>query len=1128
MKGTLVNYILIALINISMYIRKIFYHRLNQFIMKTLSVIFIILCTTSIGYSQACVFDLGYADKQNSQLVMANEIQYELDYVDFMYDPQVSSHQIPVVVHVLEQDGETPISDNQIIAGLELANSEFASSNVNISFYLVGQTEDEECTTGINRYDIGSLKLNMSEDEWKEPYEWDRNSYMNLYISYEFSSSGAVGWGTPPWFIPQGDFGDGVVLKAEDFGNIELAAQSEEEGAVAHEFGHYLGLWHVFQQKPGITGGGGACSDCLGFHEAGNPGDPALATSARGWKRGDRINETDPVYYQFLSGTCLEPTIDQCASICNSSDPQGFTYPVDNYMNYFPVDCRSEFVNEQALRMYYSLLFHRVDLWQNNLPASCLWDSPDENITGNIIWSKDYYSVNHNVIVKSGAQLTIETNTTVKFCEDVGIYVEPGAILELKGKITSCDGQWRGINVLGPDNPQISYFDPGSGKLITRLGSEIENAQIGIQLSTPSHHNSGGVLEASGTTFNNNTISIQIPPNFSLRGYPAEVVNCIFNSEGIFDFLSFIDLRGVGHVDIAGCDFTYTGPQMTNSIVPYGYGIIARDAGFNLTPNIISGTAGPIAVESNFNGLSYGIYIYKTLSNRPFTIEKANFSKCYTGVYNGGMDIGKILYNNFYLGDVPDPSLVGDNESSQIGLFLQGNITTIEVQENDFTSNGNASFNTTGVLTDNIGSHINVIRKNNYENLTISNLATRANGEEENDDFRGLRYSCNDFGSIHHDVIVPREDVGGFLLNSKVNELQTTFNDQFQAVSAGNLFSLPDYQYGDFFNEQDEIDDYIDYRYFLNAEEPLNYFGVFTLLSPESSCAAEYCEAPCPPDDSQTNIIHLDDLKDDFIDKHDDNNDANDDMNDGNTTPQEEVYLHEVLAVTEAQMAGYTDQAFFILSNNNSPATDADLIWWIDAQNTYQTDVWLAGEYAVRGNWSQAHAVLNNIPNTYNLQGALLVEWQSISNIFSILENDDMYDLSPSGINALQSIVISKHGNASLLAGNILMLNDHEIETQYFMPSLSSIKIRSLNETNETGLNIYPNPTSNHVVVEWDYENASNAKYVILSADNRIVKNGEVEKGKSISLHSLRTGVYFINIEINGFKSELKRLMIIK
>lgn len=1097
--------------------------------MKTISIFSILLLTTFFGYSQACLFDIGYEANQNSPQIVANEIQFELDYVDFMYNPQVGTFEIPVVVHVLEQDGETPISDNQIIAGLELANTHFASSNVNISFYLVGVAEDDECTSGINRYDIGSIKLNPTQGEWKEPYEWDRSSYLNLYISYEFSSSGSVGWGTPPFFIPQGEFGDGVVLKAKDFGNIELAAQTIEEVSLVHELGHYLGLYHVFQVRPGVTGGTGACGDCLGFHEAGNPGPQNEATSALGWKWGDRINETDPVYHLFDSGTCTEPTIDQCAAECeNSSVPQGFTYPVDNYMNYFPQECRSEFVNEQALRMYYSLLFHRAALWQNDLPASCLWDSPNENITSNTTWTEDRISVNHNVIVRDGAQLTIETTSTVRFCEGYGIIVEPGGILDLKGRLTSCEGQWRGINVLGNDNPQISYSNPNSGKLITHLGSEIENAQVGIQLSRPSHHNSGGELEANGTTFNDNVISIQIPPNTSLRGYPAEIVNCDFNSAGIFDFQSFIDLRGVGHVDIAGCDFAYTGSAMTNSIVPYGYGIIARDAGFNLTPNIISGTAGPIAEHSNFNGLSYGVYIYKTLSNRPFTIEKANFTKCYTGIYNGGMDVGKILYNNFYMGEVPDPTLVGDNESAQIGLFMQGNITTIEVQENNFKGDGSNAFNTVGVLADNIGSHVNVVRRNFYEDLTLSNLATRANGEDEEDDFRGLRYSCNDFGSYHHDVIVPEEDIFGNVLNSKVNELQATFNDQLQIVSAGNLFSLPDYEYGDFFNEQDLSDDYIDYRYFLNTEEPTDYFGVNPLLAAESSCASEYCEAPCPPDDSQTNLTHLDDIKDDFIDKHNDNDDAQDDINDGNTTPQEEEFLSEVIAVTGAQLAGYSDQAFFILSNNNAPENDADLFWWIDAQNTYPTDVWLAGEHAVRGDWTQAHAVLNSIPATYNLHGALLVEWQAIVNIFSILENDDMYDLSTSSINTLQSIAYDKNGNASLLAGNILMLNNHEVEAQYYMPSLTTIKNRSFREAEETGINIYPNPTSDLITVEWESENIGIARYFIVSADNRVVTDGEVENGKAISLNSLNSGVYFIKIEIEGFESKLEKLILIK
>ena len=202
--------------------------------------------------------------------------------------------------------------------------------------------------------------------------------------------------------------------------------------------------------------------------------------------------------------------------------------------------------------------------------------------------------------------------------------------------------------------------------------------------------------------------------------------------------------------------------------------------------------------------------------------------------------------------------------------------------------------------------------------------------------------------------------------------------------------------------------------------------------------------------------------------------------------------------------------------------------WWIDAQNTYQTDVWQAGEYAVRGNWSQAHTVLNSIPSTYNLQGVELAEWQSISNIFSILENDDMYNLSPSSISALHSIEISKNGNASLMAGNVLQLNNKGVETQYFMPSLTNIKIRSFSDSNEKVLSIYPNPSSNYIVVEWGFENVSKAKYVVLSTDNRIIKTGEVKKGNSISLNSLNSGVYFINIEIEGYKTELKKIVIIK
>jgi len=440
------------------------------------------------SYSQEnCPFESVYEDMIAFPAFVSNMEEYEEGFVDFMFDPNYGgNYDLPVVVHVLHQTGYPILSDEQIIRSLELVNEQYLASGINITFYLAGIDEEGGCTDGINRFNIGSLELDTSDPSWKDQYEWNRYKYINVFVSHMFDTASSVGWGTPPFLIEDGDPGDGVVIRSAELGDIELANNNTYPSALAHELGHYLGLYHV-DHKTAIAMGGTACFDCVGFHDPDNPGDQTQPNSALGWRRGDRINDTDPVRFGFGYGDCDNPRVDQCFDfvlpVCGEAE--NFVYPVENYMSSQSNECHIGFVEEQGLRMYYSLEQYRTNLWQQNLSASCLWESDDQYITGVSTWPSGNHVVNRNLIIKSGSSLTIEPNTTLSFCKDKGITVQPGATLDLQGTLTSCEGQWKGIEVWGTDNANISFPTSGNGKLITQIGSVIENASTGIFLGGP-------------------------------------------------------------------------------------------------------------------------------------------------------------------------------------------------------------------------------------------------------------------------------------------------------------------------------------------------------------------------------------------------------------------------------------------------------------------------------------------------------------------------------------------------------------------------------------------------------------------------------------------------------------------
>ncbi|MCB0760498.1 MAG: hypothetical protein KDC12_03170 [Flavobacteriales bacterium] len=264
---------------------------------------------------------------------------------------------IPVVVHIVHNNGPENISDEQVIQGIEHLNQAFANegpySSVNgvsipISFCLASRTPEGEFSTGINRVQSAGLTdlLVPSEDlDLKETIHWDQEQYLNIWlvreITREDNNSGTVGYSTFPdsHGLPE----DGVVCEATFFG-----ANAQHSSVHIHECGHYLGLYHTF--------------------EGGCPNDDCLTT-------GDHVCDTPPD--QHLNNTvCLDGTNSCLTDGDDESDNNpfraiglgGLGEQIDdqtNFMDYSGLVCFQHFTAGQSDRMAATVAGIRASLLES-------------------------------------------------------------------------------------------------------------------------------------------------------------------------------------------------------------------------------------------------------------------------------------------------------------------------------------------------------------------------------------------------------------------------------------------------------------------------------------------------------------------------------------------------------------------------------------------------------------------------------------------------------------------------------------------------------------------------------------------------------------------------------------------
>ena len=241
-------------------------------------------------------------------------------------------YEIPVVVHIIHKsDGRGNITDEAVLSQIEILNEDFGAlvgtpgapgSDGGIRFVLASVDPSGAATTGINRTENDNWFNDVGEFEYKTALGWDQTRYLNIYTN---SASGYLGYA----YLPQdmaGTVWDGVVIYYDAFGRNSLSFPYDQGRTATHEIGHYLGLYHTFEE---------GCASAV---------VPSCYSS------GDLICDT-PSEESDTYG-CPVGQI-SCASLD----------PIHNYMDYTDDACMHKFTPEQGARMRCSLESYRLSLY---------------------------------------------------------------------------------------------------------------------------------------------------------------------------------------------------------------------------------------------------------------------------------------------------------------------------------------------------------------------------------------------------------------------------------------------------------------------------------------------------------------------------------------------------------------------------------------------------------------------------------------------------------------------------------------------------------------------------------------------------------------------------------------------
>lgn len=215
---------------------------------------------------------------------------------------------IPIAFHVITNDnGEGNVSDDRLLQQVAALNSAYENININFNIKSIDRTKNNfyyNAVPGIQEY-IMKYFLNI-----------DPANILNIYINKP--GDNILGFATFPWMYSESNFLHGVVILNESLPGGTAENYNLGKTAV-HEIGHYMGLYHTFNN--GCAAPGDMVDDTP-YHANANYGCPV---------------GTD---------TCAQEGLD----------------PVYNFMNYTYDTCMDSFTDDQFTRVDWALTNYKPSL----------------------------------------------------------------------------------------------------------------------------------------------------------------------------------------------------------------------------------------------------------------------------------------------------------------------------------------------------------------------------------------------------------------------------------------------------------------------------------------------------------------------------------------------------------------------------------------------------------------------------------------------------------------------------------------------------------------------------------------------------------------------------------------------
>ncbi len=183
---------------------------------------------------------------------------------------------IPIVFHVVHDNGVENISDAQIHEAIVQLNEDFTALNpeladvhpsfvdvvadVGLEFRLAELDPNGEPTTGINRIQ-SELTYNGSNIALKQMIQWDPTMYLNIWVVYSSNGGNGSAFAYYPADVEgSGSIYDGVVSSYWAVGRTETAVWTHYK-ILTHEVGHWANLKHTWGDESGNQSTAGCSYD---------------------------------------------------------------------------------------------------------------------------------------------------------------------------------------------------------------------------------------------------------------------------------------------------------------------------------------------------------------------------------------------------------------------------------------------------------------------------------------------------------------------------------------------------------------------------------------------------------------------------------------------------------------------------------------------------------------------------------------------------------------------------------------------------------------------------------------------------------------------------------------------------